>query len=146
MAAGGPGFSTAMDPDLRQEGGAARAAAASYTRFAEPVGAQAKTDQNRPEPARQRKNRVAELAGARHVVLMTLLMKPLDERCVAYARMADALEHLGETWRDWPDLRTCAEAVGLSASHFQREFTRWAGISPKQYQAVSYTHLRAPRD
>ena len=73
---------------------------------------------------------------------MTLLMKPLDERCVAYARMADALEHLGETWRDWPDLRTCAEAVGLSASHFQREFTRWAGISPKQYQA-SLAHAEA---
>ncbi|MEM8616065.1 MAG: methylated-DNA--[protein]-cysteine S-methyltransferase [Pseudomonadota bacterium] len=61
---------------------------------------------------------------------------PLSERSVAYERMADALAHLGDTWRDWPDLRTCAEAMGLSPSHFQREFTRWAGISPRQFQAA----------
>ena len=59
----------------------------------------------------------------------------LNDRSRAYKRMADALEHLGETWRDWPDLASCADAVGLSPSHFQREFTRWAGVSPKQYQA-----------
>lgn len=73
---------------------------------------------------------------------MTTVYMPLDERCAAYDRMAQALEHLGETWRDWPDLRTCADAMGLSPSHFQREFTRWAGISPKQYQA-SLAHAEA---
>ncbi len=60
----------------------------------------------------------------------------LTERSVAYNRMAEALEHLGDTWRGWPDLATCAEAMGLSPHHFQREFTRWAGLSPKQYQAA----------
>ncbi|MEM9669943.1 MAG: methylated-DNA--[protein]-cysteine S-methyltransferase [Pseudomonadota bacterium] len=50
--------------------------------------------------------------------------------------MAQMLEHLGETWRDWPDLNTCARAAGLSPHHFQREFTRWAGISPRQFQAA----------
>jgi AraC family transcriptional regulator of adaptative response/methylated-DNA-[protein]-cysteine methyltransferase len=59
----------------------------------------------------------------------------LDDRSDAYKRMAAALEHLGETWRDWPDLQSCAHTVGLSPSHFQREFSRWAGVSPKQYQA-----------
>lgn len=67
---------------------------------------------------------------------MTTHMLPLNERSVAYERMANALEHLGDTWRDWPDLRTCADAMGLSPSHFQREFTRWAGISPRQFQAT----------
>ncbi|MEM9054242.1 MAG: bifunctional helix-turn-helix domain-containing protein/methylated-DNA--[protein]-cysteine S-methyltransferase [Pseudomonadota bacterium] len=67
---------------------------------------------------------------------MTTVLMPLDERCAAYARMADALAQLGDTWRDWPDLQTCARVMGLSPSHFQREFTRWAGISPKQYQAT----------
>jgi AraC family transcriptional regulator of adaptative response/methylated-DNA-[protein]-cysteine methyltransferase len=67
---------------------------------------------------------------------MTTHYLPLDERSVAYDRMAEALEHLGETWRDWPDLRTCADAMGLSPSHFQREFSRWAGISPRQFQAA----------
>ena len=60
----------------------------------------------------------------------------LTERSVAYERMADALAHLGDTWRDWPDLAECARAMGLSPHHFQREFTRWAGISPKQFQAA----------
>lgn len=67
---------------------------------------------------------------------MTTTLPPLDERSAAYDRMADALSHLGETWRDWPDLSQCARAMGLSAHHFQREFTRWAGISPKQFQAA----------
>lgn len=50
--------------------------------------------------------------------------------------MARALGFLGDTWQDWPDLQQCADAVGLSASHFQREFTRWTGLSPHQYQSA----------
>ncbi|MDJ0919990.1 MAG: methylated-DNA--[protein]-cysteine S-methyltransferase [Henriciella sp.] len=73
---------------------------------------------------------------------MTTTLLPLDQRSAAYQRMADALEQLGDTWRDWPDLRTCAHAVGLSPSHFQREFSRWAGISPRQFQA-SLAHAEA---
>lgn len=61
---------------------------------------------------------------------------PLSERAQAYQRMADALGYLGETWKDWPDLLTVSRQMGLSPSHFQREFTRWAGISPRQFQAA----------
>lgn len=68
--------------------------------------------------------------------MMTTTTFPLSERSAAYTRMAKALDFLGETWRDWPDLAACAAAVGLSPHHFQREFTRWAGVSPKQYQAA----------
>jgi len=50
--------------------------------------------------------------------------------------MAEALERLGDTWREWPDLAACADVMGLSPSHFQREFTRWAGISPRQFQSA----------
>lgn len=67
---------------------------------------------------------------------MTLTLAPLDERALAYDRMARALDHLGDTWRDWPDLASVAAAMNLSPSHFQREFTRWAGVSPKQFQAA----------
>lgn len=73
----------------------------------------------------------------RHSPAMTKLASlPVDERSAAYARMADALAFLGETWRDQPDLATCAAAIGLSPAHFQREFSRWAGLSPKQYQSA----------
>lgn len=60
----------------------------------------------------------------------------LNDRCVAYERMAQALRHLGETWQDWPDLSQCAAAMGLSPTHFQKEFTRWAGVSPHQFQSA----------
>lgn len=64
-------------------------------------------------------------------------LSPLDDRARAYARMAKALEWLGDTWQDWPGLDEAARAMGLSPHHFQREFTRWAGISPKQFQGAS---------
>lgn len=61
---------------------------------------------------------------------------PLEDRAIAYHRMADMLAFMGETWRERPDLAACAAAAGLSPHHFQREFTRWTGLSPKQYQAA----------
>ncbi len=67
---------------------------------------------------------------------MTTTLPPLSDRSIAYERMAEALEQLGDTWREWPDLSACAAAMGLSPSHFQREFTRWAGISPRQFQSA----------
>lgn len=67
---------------------------------------------------------------------MTTTSPSLSERSAAYDRMAEALRHLGDTWQDWPDLSQCARAMGLSPHHFQREFTRWAGVSPKQFQAT----------
>ena len=67
---------------------------------------------------------------------MTNRMPPLDERAAAYDRMAEALSYLGDTWRDWPDLASVSGGMGLSPSHFQREFTRWAGISPRQFQSA----------
>ena len=50
--------------------------------------------------------------------------------------MARMLSFLGGTWREWPDLNACAREAKLSPAHFQREFTRWAGLSPRQYQGV----------
>lgn len=76
-----------------------------------------------------------------HIGPMTKIL-PLSERSVAYDRMAKMLNHLGETWREWPDLASCAEAAGLSPHHFQREFTRWAGLSPRQFQAA-IAHVEA---
>ncbi len=82
-----------------------------------------------------RKKRVAGNPATRQTAGMTDIL-PLSERCAAYERMASALQHLGDTWRDWPDLAACAHAVGLSPSHFQREFSRWAGVSPRQFQSA----------
>ena len=59
-----------------------------------------------------------------------------------YQRIARAIEYLRENVTGQPKLETVAAAVNLSPSHFQRLFTRWAGVSPKQYLqflTVEYT-------
>ena len=48
--------------------------------------------------------------------------------------IARAIEHIGETVADQPGLDEIAAAAGLSPAHFQRVFSRWAGVSPKRFQ------------
>jgi len=60
-----------------------------------------------------------------------------------YARVRDAIRYISDNWRDQPDLDEIARASGLSAAHFQRLFSRWAGISPKEFvQAITLDHAR----
>jgi AraC family transcriptional regulator, regulatory protein of adaptative response / methylated-DNA-[protein]-cysteine methyltransferase len=59
-----------------------------------------------------------------------------SERAADYARMEAALTWLARRWRDHPSLDEAADAVGLSPHHFQRIFTRWAGVSPKTFVAA----------
>jgi AraC family transcriptional regulator of adaptative response/methylated-DNA-[protein]-cysteine methyltransferase len=67
----------------------------------------------------------------------------LQEQARDYQRMARALEWLADRWRDHPSLDEAAEAVGLSPFHFQRIFTRWAGVSPKTFvQAIAHAEAR----
>ena len=66
----------------------------------------------------------------------------LDEQSRDYERMEKALEWLAQRWRERPSLEEAAEAVGLSPFHFQRVFTRWAGVSPKTFVA-SIAHAEA---
>ena len=50
-----------------------------------------------------------------------------------YNRIQKAIEFLTLNIKNQPSLDEVAEFVGLSPSHFQRIFTKWAGISPKQF-------------
>ena len=50
-----------------------------------------------------------------------------------YARIERALDYLRENFREQPSLDRAADAAALSPYHFQRLFTRWAGVSPKQF-------------
>jgi AraC family transcriptional regulator of adaptative response/methylated-DNA-[protein]-cysteine methyltransferase len=74
----------------------------------------------------------------------TRTLTRLDEQAQDYARMAKALDWLAERWRDRPSLDEAAAAAGLSAFHFQRVFTRWAGVSPKTFVAA-IAHAEARR-
>ena len=50
-----------------------------------------------------------------------------------YARIERALTWLARSRERNPSLEQTASAAGMSSFHFQRVFTRWAGISPKQF-------------
>ena len=50
-----------------------------------------------------------------------------------YSRVARAIRYIEENAGCQPDLNELAAWVGLSEYHFQRLFTRWAGISPKRF-------------
>lgn len=50
-----------------------------------------------------------------------------------YARVEQAIRFLEQNARRQPGLAEVAAHVGLSEYHFQRLFTRWAGISPKRF-------------
>lgn len=60
-----------------------------------------------------------------------------------YARIEAALERIERDARRQPTLEEVAASAGLSPGHFQRVFTRWAGISPKRFlQAVTVRRAR----
>lgn len=50
-----------------------------------------------------------------------------------YERIGVALRYLAAHWEAQPGLEEIAAQSGLSPFHFQRVFTRWVGLSPKQF-------------
>jgi AraC family transcriptional regulator of adaptative response/methylated-DNA-[protein]-cysteine methyltransferase len=74
---------------------------------------------------------------------MTATLAQLEDRARDYHRMERALAWLADHWQDHPSLDETAEAVGLSPFHFQRIFTRWAGVSPKTFVgAIAHAEAR----
>ena len=95
------------------------------------------------------KNRADTLGEGDYAPPMALDMHPsetfarLSERSADYHRMAVALDWLAERWQERPSLDEAAQAVGLSPFHFQRVFTRWAGVSPKTFvSAIAHAEAR----
>lgn len=60
-------------------------------------------------------------------------MKATTNDDQTYQRIAKAIAFMRQNYRDQPDLATVAQQVHLSEYHFQRLFTKWAGISPKRF-------------
>ncbi len=50
-----------------------------------------------------------------------------------YNRIERAVLFLEENFKRQPDLKEVATSIGLSEYHFQRLFSRWAGVSPKRF-------------
>lgn len=61
---------------------------------------------------------------------MNTNLKQLSED---YLRIEQAITYLESHYKDQPSLEEVAANIGLSEFHFQRLFTRWAGVSPKRF-------------
>lgn len=98
-----------------------------------------------------RKKRVADTAAAPYPAPMLIeepATRPAADAAAAlprdYERIARAIAYLRRHAAEQPDLAAAARHVHLSEFHFQRLFTRWAGVSPKRFlQFLTVEHAKA---
>ena len=68
----------------------------------------------------------------------------MRNQCLDYARVEDAIRFIDHHRLEQPSLDEIAAAVNASPYHFQRLFSRWAGVSPKRFLGyLTLTHARA---
>ena len=61
-----------------------------------------------------------------------------------YLRIEQAIQYLENHYKEQPALEVVAANIGLSEYHFQRLFTRWAGVSPKRF--IQYLTKEGAKD
>lgn len=62
---------------------------------------------------------------------------------INYTRVAEAIDYIREHFKTQPSLEEIAAHLHLSPFHFQRLFTEWAGVSPKQFlQFISVSYAK----
>lgn len=80
-----------------------------------------------------RKKRVERRQGLSHIHPMSKIVPMIREDTAEWRRMGRAIRYLTEHYLEQPRLEDAAGVVGLSPFHFQREFTRYVGVSPKAF-------------
>src|SRR5258707_10496437 len=66
-----------------------------------------------------------------------------SQAALDYQRIEKAICYLQEHFLEQPDLSAIARAAHLSEFHFQRLFSRWAGVSPKRFlQFLTVEHAK----
>jgi AraC family transcriptional regulator of adaptative response/methylated-DNA-[protein]-cysteine methyltransferase len=74
---------------------------------------------------------------------MTKTLNAQTQKARDYDRIEAAIRYLQSHYRDQPGLDEIAAAVNVSPYHFQRLFTRWAGLSPKRFmQCLTIEHAK----
>ncbi|MEP2703632.1 MAG: bifunctional helix-turn-helix domain-containing protein/methylated-DNA--[protein]-cysteine S-methyltransferase [Roseibium sp.] len=67
-----------------------------------------------------------------------------EEAAENYAVVRQTLKRITEDWREQPTLEQLAKEAGLQPIQLQRVFSRWAGLTPKQFlQAITLDHAKA---
>lgn len=67
---------------------------------------------------------------------MIAMTSRADRNSADYHKIERAIRYLDASSPTRPSLGDVARHVGMSSFHFQRLFTRWAGISPKRFSQV----------
>ena len=68
---------------------------------------------------------------------------------VDYRRIESAIHYIANHYSGQPSLEQIAAHVHMSPYHFQRLFTKWAGISPKkflQFLTIQYAKKQLRKD
>src|SRR5437660_9172995 len=61
-----------------------------------------------------------------------------------YERVANVIRFLDQHHTEQPDLASLASTVGLSPFHFHRLFSKWAGVTPKDFlQCLTLEHVKS---
>ncbi len=90
-----------------------------------------------------RKKRVVKRAQRAHVRPMTNILS-FDENDANWRRMGRAIRFLSARYLEQPSLEDAAASVNLSPFHFQRLFTRYVGVSPKNFVGhLTLDHAKA---
>ncbi len=62
---------------------------------------------------------------------------------INFSRIEEAIGYITTNFKSQPGLEEVARKIHLSPYHFQRMFTRWAGVSPKKFlQYISVEHAK----
>jgi len=72
-----------------------------------------------------------------------------EQSLMDYQRVEKAIRFINKQRKEHPSLEEIAAHVHISPHHFQRLFTRWAGISPKkflQYLTLQYSRERLEKN
>ncbi len=64
---------------------------------------------------------------------MNTTFTDFKEQSEDYLRIEQAILYLEKNYKKQPGLAEIAGSIGLSEFHFQRLFSRWAGVSPKRF-------------
>ena len=66
-----------------------------------------------------------------------------DSELANYSRIEKAIAYINDNFKSQPTLEEVAEHIHLSPFHFQRLFSKWAGVSPKKFlQYISVGHAK----
>lgn len=80
--------------------------------------------------------------GGRARVMKTLQYNEI-QKYEDYELVEKAIKYIEMNYKDQPSLDDIAESVNLSKYHFQRIFTKWAGISPTKFlQYITIHHAK----